>query len=124
MTTITIPPLPAYPGPDASEGDLARFRAELDLYRAASDAVHAEAARIAAAAHEALSVRDFDDAGSAAGAKPRTRADVALQMAVALTQRPVPALSSSPAPASIANTATAIADALIALHPGLIAEAS
>ena len=120
MTTITIPPLPVYPGPDAGAEALARFQAELDHYRAASNALHAEAARVAAGAHEKLSGGTVSDPQPPAAPKPLTRADLALQFAIALTKRPIPALSSAPSPATITSSATAHADAFIAAHPGIV----
>lgn len=129
MTTITIPPLPVYPGPDASDADLARFRAELDAFAAAAAAAHAQAqadtaVHMAAASQGQLQMLAALSQALAqpvppASCKP-TRFSVSRGIAEALASRPVPALSSAPSPSSIASTATAIADALIALHPGAV----
>lgn len=118
---ITLPPLPFYPGPTASDADLAQFRADLDLYRAAASAIHAEGQANSASAMYAAAEAQRLTAQAIAEPQPTskpTRFSVAVRIAEALTSRPIPALSSAPSPSTIANTAKATVDALAALYPG------
>ncbi len=119
--STTLPPLPVYPGPNASDADLARFRADLDVYRAAASAIHGEAQANTAVAMADAAAAQRETAQVLAQPMPPskpTRFSVAVRIAEHLSGRPIPALSSAPSPSTIASTAKATVDALAALYPG------
>lgn len=110
-----LPALPVYPGPDAGDAALAQFRADLDLYRAATDRLHAEAGDAAARAQKKLA-----DAAPPPPPKAWTRESIALRFAESILQRSGSVISGAPSAQQAVDQATLAADAFIACHPGIL----